>query len=42
MTPLHHASKFGRCQVVEVLISHGATVDIKDKVSSIESVKYTH
>ncbi len=29
----------GHCEVVQVLLSHGATVDMKDsKVSSIESV----
>ena len=32
-TPLH-----GHNEVVQVLLSHGATVDMKDEVSSIESV----
>ena len=36
-TPLHYASKHehGRSEVVQVLISHGANVDMKDYVSSI-------
>ena len=33
-TPLHYASKHGHSEVVQVLISHGATVDMKDEVSS--------
>ena len=37
-TPLHFASKRGHSEVVQVLLSHGATVDMKDRVSSIESV----
>ena len=38
-TPLHYASECGHNDAVLVLISHGATVDMKDKVSSKESVK---
>ncbi len=37
-TPLHYASEHGHSEVVQVLLSHGATVDMKDEVSSIESV----
>ena len=37
-TPLHYASRCGHIQVVLALISHGATVDMKDEVNSIESV----
>ncbi len=37
-TPLHYASLRGHSEVVQVLISHGAAVDMKDWVSSIESV----
>ncbi len=37
-TPLHYASEHGHSEVVQVLLSHGATVDMKDGVSSIESV----
>ena len=39
-TPLHYASKHedGRSEVVQVLISHGANVDMKDYVSSIDNV----
>ena len=38
-TPLHFASDAGHSEVVQLLISHGATVDMKDSlVSSIESV----
>ena len=34
-TPLHFASMYGRSEVViAALISHGATVDMKDYVSS--------
>ena len=33
MTLLHYASMHGYSEVVEVLISYGATVDMKDKVS---------
>ena len=35
-TPLHFASMCGYSEVVQVLLSHGATVDMKDSVSSIE------
>ena len=38
LTPLHYASEYGDIEVVHVLLSHGATVDMKDEVSSIESV----
>ena len=31
-TPLHYASKHGHSEVVQVLLSHGATVDMKDRV----------
>ena len=41
MTPLHYASKRGHNEVVLALISHGATVDMKDRVSSIDNV-YLH
>ncbi len=34
--PLHYASEHGHSEVVQVLISHGATVDMKGNVSSIE------
>ena len=37
-TPLHYASERGHSEVVQVLISHGATVDMKDRVSSIYNV----
>ncbi len=37
-SPLHYASQRGYSEVVQMLLSHGATVDMKDKVSSIESV----
>ena len=37
-TPLHFASMNGYSEIVQMLISHGTTVDLKDKVSSIESV----
>ena len=37
-TPLHYASKYGYSEVVQVLLSYGATVDMKDEVSSIENV----
>ena len=40
-TPLHYASERGLSEVVQVLISHGATVDVKDRVSSIDNV-YLH
>ena len=33
-TPLHLASERGRSEVVRLLISHGATVDMKDDVSN--------
>ena len=39
--PLHYASKHGLSEVVQVLISHGATVDVKDEVSSTDNV-YLH
>ena len=32
-TPLHYASDNGH--IVEVLLSHGATVDMKDRVSIV-------
>ena len=41
MTPLQYASKHGLSEVVQVLLSHGATVDVKDSVSSIDNV-YLH
>ena len=34
---MHYASEHGHSEVVQVLLSHGATVDMKDEVSSIES-----
>ena len=34
MMPLHYASKHGLSEVVQVLISHGAIVDVKDEVNS--------
>ena len=40
-TPLHFASMYSRSEVVIALISHGATVDMKDNVSSIDNV-YLH
>ena len=40
-TPLHFASMYGRSEVVIALISHGATVDMKDNVSSIDNL-YLH
>ena len=33
-TPLHYASECGHIEVVIALISHGATVDVKDEVSN--------
>ena len=40
-TPLHYASKRGHNEVVLALISHGATVDVKDLVSSIDNFLFT-
>ena len=37
-TPLHYASKRGHSEVVQVLLSHGATVNMKDEVSYKELV----
>ena len=33
-TPLHYASENGHSEVVQLLLSHGATVDMKDNVST--------
>ncbi len=37
-TPLHYASEHGHSEVVQLLLSHGATVDMKDEVSSIDRI----
>ena len=40
MTPLYKASERGRLQVVELLLSKGAEVDSRDKVSTYNNVMY--
>ena len=32
-TPLHYAARNGHSKVVQLLLSHGATVNMKDRVS---------
>ena len=37
-SPLHLAAKNGQSEVVTLLITHGATVDIKDRVSNFKLI----
>ena len=36
MTPLHYASEYGHSEVVQVLLSHGATVDILSHGATVD------
>ena len=40
MTPLYKASEGGHLQVVELLLSKGAEVDSRDRVSTYNNVMY--
>ena len=40
MTPLYKASEGGHLQVAELLLSKGAEVDSRDKVSTYNNVMY--
>ena len=40
MTPLYKASEGGHLQIVELLLSKGAEVDSRDKVSIYNSIMY--
>ena len=39
MTPLYKASEGGHLQIVELLLSKGAAVDSRDKVSTYNNVR---
>ena len=40
MTPLYNASEGGHLQVVKLILSKGAEVDSRDKVSTYNNVMY--
>ena len=39
-TPLHYAAWHNKIQVVELLLSHGASVDVKDSEASQQDAAY--